>query len=103
VSLKVLPPRVRAHVYLFWAGAVAAGSGIVGFFLSFGRVGSPAQATIDVHSDIPVFAYASIAAWAVGLALMWYCRRQLNAAVAKRQREKHATFVDSGEETDGTL
>jgi len=103
VSLKVLPPRVRSYVYLFWAGAVAAGSGIAGFFFSFGRVGSPAQATIDVHSDIPVLAYASIAAWVVGLAVMWYCRRQLNTAVAKRQRERHATFVGTGEETDGTL
>lgn len=97
MSLRHVPPRVRAHLYLFWVGAVAAALGILGFFLSFSSVGSPAQAAVDVHYDIPVLAYTSIFAWVIGLALMWYSRRQLNAAVAKKLAEdREAMFVDLG-------
>lgn len=95
MSLKHLPAHVRAHLYLFWVGAVAAALGILGFFLSFNQVGSPAQASIDVHTDIPTFAYASIAAWLVGIMFMWYSRRRLNAAVAKKQQQdREAMLVD---------
>lgn len=100
MSLKHVPPRVRAHLYLFWVGAVGAALGILGFFLSFGEVGSPAQASIDVHYDIPVLAYASIAAWLVGLVFMWYSRRQLNAAVARKLAEdREAMFVELDTDT----
>jgi len=84
VSLKVLPPRVRAFVYLFWVGMVAAGAGVIGFFLSFWQVAGARQAAIDVHTDIPVFAYASIFAWVLGLLIMWYSRRRLDAALAEK-------------------
>jgi hypothetical protein len=81
----------------------AAGLGVVGFFLSFWEVGSPAQAAIDVHEQVPVLAYASIFAWVVGLALMWYCRRKLDSAVNARLAEgREAMFVDdapAGRET----
>lgn len=95
MSLRQVPLHVRVHLYLFWAGAVAAALGIVGFFLSFNEVGSPAQAVYDVQYDVPELAYASIAAWVIGLLLMWYSRRRLNAAVAKRQAEtRSAMLVD---------
>ena len=87
MSLKSVPMHVRAHLYLFWAGMALAGAGVVGFFLSFWRVGSAAQASIDVHTEVPVIAYASILAWVIGLAIMWYSRRTLDIAVAKRTRE----------------
>lgn len=97
MSLRVLPPHVRAHLYMFWAGAITAGLGIVGFFLSFGEVASPEQATIDVHYDVPVLAYASIAAWVVGLVLMWYSRRRIDAAVRAKQAEnREQMFADFG-------
>lgn len=104
MSLKHVPPHVRAHLYLFWVGAVGAALGIVGFFLSFGEVGAPAQATIDVHYDVPVLAYASIGAWVVGLGLMWYSRRQLNAAVAKKLAEdREAIIVDLEKPADDAV
>lgn len=87
MSLKVLPPRVRALVYLFWAGMAAAGAGVVGFFLSFWQVAGARQAAIDVHTDIPVFAYASIFAWVAGLLIMWYSRRRLDAALAEKLKQ----------------
>jgi hypothetical protein len=94
VSLKNVPAHVRAHYYLFWTGAVVSALGILGFFLSFNEVGSPAQATIDVHTDIPELAYASIAAWLLGMVVMWYGRRRVNVAVAKKLREnREAMFV----------
>lgn len=97
MSLRVLPSSVRNHLYLFWLGAISAGLGIVGFFLAYGEVGSPKQATIDVHYDIPVLAYSAIAAWLVGLLLMWYSRRRLNAAVAAKLAEnREAIYVDAG-------
>ena len=87
MSLKQLPPRVRAHLYLFYAGMVLAGLGVVGFILSFNQVASSAQAAIDVHKDIPVVAYASIFAWAIGLGLMWYGRKTVDAAVRDKMAE----------------
>lgn len=97
MSLKVLPPHVRAHLYLFWAGMALAGLGVLGFFVSFWRVGSAAAATVDVHADVPVFAYASIAAWVLGLGIMWYSRRQVDRAVAaKLKADREAMFVEFG-------
>ena len=87
MSLKVVPLRVRVHLYLFYAGMVLAGLGVLGFILSFGQVGSSAQAMIDVHEDIPVVAYAAIFAWAIGLVLMWYGRKTVDAAVREKTRE----------------
>jgi len=95
VNLKAVPVHVRAHIALFWVGMVAAGLGVVGFFLSYSEVGAPALAAIDVHREIPVLAYGSIAAWVVGLALMWYSRRRIDAAVSARLKEScDAIFTD---------
>jgi hypothetical protein len=103
VSLKVLPPRVRAHLYLFWVGMALSAAGIVGFFVSFWQVGSPKAAALDVHTDVPVFAYASIFAWGIGLAIMWYSRRKVDAAVAAKLKEtREAAYVDLGEQNDAT-
>lgn len=97
MSLKILPPHVRAHLYLFWTGMALAGLGVLGFFVSFWRVGSAAAATVDVHADVPVFAYASIAAWVLGLGIMWYSRRQVDRAVAaKLKADREAMFVEFG-------
>lgn len=82
-----VPARVRFLLWLYYAGIIAGALGIVGFIVSFGQVGSAAQAAIDVHKDIPVLAYASIAAWLVGLAFMWYGRRGLGAAGRERMRQ----------------
>lgn len=96
MSLRILPPHVRAHLYLFWVGMGLAGIGVLGFVFSFWRVGSAAQAAVDVHTDVPVVAYVSIVAWVVGLAVMWYSRRALEAAVAARTRETRAAmYVDT--------
>lgn len=101
MSIKSVPMHVRAHLYLFWAGMALAGAGVLGFFVSFWRVGSAAQASIDVHTEVPVIAYASIFAWVVGLAIMWYSRRTLDIAVAKRTREvREAT---AAAEPDGAI
>jgi len=97
VTLKVLPPRVRAHLYLFWVGMAASGLGVVGFFLSFWQVGSPAQAGIDVHETIPVLAYASIFAWVIGLIVMRYSRWWLDTAVAKRKSESREAMMVDGD------
>jgi hypothetical protein len=41
-----------------------------------------------------VLAYASIAAWAVGIGMMWYSRRKLGAAVAEKMRQdQESAFV----------
>ena len=93
MSLAAVPLRVRINLALFWVGIVVAGLGIVGFFLSFGQVASSTQAAIDVHEDIPVFAYAAIAGWIVGLFLMWYSRRNLDAAVSDRVRERREAVL----------
>jgi hypothetical protein len=87
VSLSDVPSRVRAHIYLYYAGAGIGVLGLIGFILSFGQVGSSAQATVDVHTDVPVFAYASIALWLVGLGAMWYSRRTLNAALREKMKQ----------------
>ncbi len=99
MSLKILPARVRAHLYLFWVGMALAGAGVVGFFLSFWRVASATQAAIDVHTDIPVVAYASIGAWLIGLVIMWYSRRTLNAAVAERNRQTRESLAHTDADT----
>jgi len=99
VSLKVVPVRVRVHLYLFYAGMVLAGLGVLGFILSFGQVGSSAQAMIDVHEDIPVVAYAAIFAWAIGLALMWYGRKTVDAAVREKVRENELAKQAESRET----
>lgn len=93
MSVRLLPRHVRMHVYLFWAGMAVAGLGVLGFFLSFGQVASRAQATVDVHEDIPLVAYGSIAGWAVGLAFMWYGRRAVDAAVRQRVRERREEMI----------
>jgi len=93
VSLAILPARVRTYLYVFWAGTAVAGLGVVGFVLSFWQVGSADQATIDVHYAVPVLAYASILAWITGLALMWYGRRRVDAAVAARLKENRAAAI----------
>ena len=99
MSLKVVPARVRLHLYLHWAGMVAAGLGVVGFFLSYKQVGSAAQAAIDVHRQVPVFAYASIFIWVAGLALMWYTRRRIDSAVKARLAENcDALLIDDCDE-----
>ncbi len=99
MSIRNVPPAVRLHLYVFWAGLVIAGIGIVGFFLSFWRVGSSVAAAVDVHQDVPVFAYASIAAWVLGLALMWLSRRKLDAAVAAKLAEDRAgLYIDPGDD-----
>lgn len=97
MSLRSVPAHVRTHIYLFWVGLGTSGLGIVGFFLSFWQVGSPAQAAVDVHREVPVLAYASIFAWLAGLIIMWYSRRRLDAAVAaKLASDREAMFVDMG-------
>jgi hypothetical protein len=54
------------------------------------------QASIDVHAEVPVIAYASIFAWVIGLAIMWYSRRTLDVAVAKRRREVREAAAAAG-------
>lgn len=87
MSLKAVPLHVRVYIVLYWIGLVAAGLGVVGFFLSYSQVGAPALAAIDVHREIPVLAYGSIFAWVVGLGVMWYSRRRIDAAVSARLKE----------------
>lgn len=100
--MRNVPLAVRFHLYLFWAGMVIAGIGVVGFVLSFWQVGSWAAAAVDVHEDIPVLAYASITAWVAGLAAMWWGRRHLNAAVAAKLAEDRAgLFIEVADEPGG--
>jgi NhaP-type Na+/H+ or K+/H+ antiporter len=81
-----------------------AGVGVVGFFLSFGQVASPAQAATDVHDTLPVLAYAAILLWAGGLAIMWYSRRWLDFAVRRKKREDRAAMVvDLAETGEGPV
>jgi hypothetical protein len=61
--------------------------GILGFFLSFDAVAGPSRWAVGVHRDIPWGAYAAIFAWASGLAITWYGRRRIDAAVRARKRE----------------
>jgi len=93
VSLKDVPASVRTHMYIAWAGMVLGAAGILGFILSFNQVGSPAAAVVDVHRDIPWFAYISIFMWVGGMLLAWYGRRQLNVAVRKRTEELAAAAI----------
>lgn len=87
MKLDGVPGHVRMLMYLYWAGMVLAGLGVVGFFFSYSEVASPAQAAGDVHLEIPVLAYASIFAWLAGLVFMWYSRRRVDAAVKARLAE----------------
>ena len=96
MSLSSVPPRVRRFLYLYYAGLVLGALGLIGFVVSFGQVGSPAQAAIDVHEDVPVLAYASIVLWLLGLAAMWSGRRALNAAVREKMtQDRVEALVDS--------
>lgn len=81
-----VPKRVRAYAYAFYAGGALAALGLVGFILSFGQVGSARQAAVDVHTDVPVLAYLSIAAWALGLLTVWRSRRALEAAAREKMK-----------------
>lgn len=102
MSLRHVPIDVRLYLYLFWAGMAVAGAGVVGFFLSFWRVGSSAAAMVDVHYDTPVVAYASIAAWVLGLVAMWFSRRRLDAAVAaKLEADRAGLYVDFPDAASG--
>ncbi|MHB1017005.1 MAG: hypothetical protein ACYC2X_03810 [Coriobacteriia bacterium] len=102
MSIRNVPSAVRLQLYLFWTGMVIAGIGVVGFFLSFWQVGSSSAASVDVHSDVPVLAYASIAAWVLGLAAMWWSRRRLDAAVAAKLAEDAAgLYVDIAADEPG--
>ncbi len=102
MSLRHVPIDVRLYLYLFWAGMAIAGAGVVGFFLSFWRVGSSAAAMVDVHYDTPVVAYASIAAWVLGLVAMWFSRRRLDAAVAaKLEADRAGLYVDFPDAVSG--
>lgn len=102
MSLRHVPIDVRLYLYLFWAGMAVAGAGVVGFFLSFWRVGSSAAAMVDVHYDTPVVAYASIAAWVLGLVAMWFSRRRLDAAVAaKLEADRVGLYVDFPDAVSG--
>lgn len=92
MSLKDLPARVRTYLYEYWAGLIVAGLGVLGFVASFFQVGSAAQAAVDVHTDIPVFAYLAIGAWLVGIVLMWHGRRRLIAAMDARSAEKKSAL-----------
>lgn len=95
MSRSPVPGHVRAHIFLFRFGAAAGALGVIGFFLSYWQVASPALAAGDVHYEIPMLAYASIFAWFGGIALMWYSRRQLRAAVERKQAEdREAIYVD---------
>ena len=102
MSIRNVPQSVRLQLYLFWAGMIVAGIGVLGFFLSFWAVGSSSAAAVDVHYDVPVLAYASIAAWAIGLAAMWLSRRRLDAAVAAKLAEDEAgLYVDIAADEPG--
>lgn len=95
MSVKLLPPHVRAHVYVTWLGMGLSGLGILGFFLSFNDVAGPERWAVGVHRDVPWGAYIAIFSWAAGLVLTWYGRRQVDAAVKKRRQElADATRVD---------
>lgn len=87
MSLKHLPPHVRAHVYLTWFGMGLSALGILGFFLSFNDVAGPSRWAVGVHHDIPWGAYTAIFAWVAGLVITWYGRRQVDAAARKRKQE----------------
>ncbi|MBN2404757.1 MAG: hypothetical protein JXE06_04170 [Coriobacteriia bacterium] len=95
MSLKELPAHVRGNVYLSWAGIALGGLGILGFFLSFNSVAGPEQIASDGEAIFPLFAYVSILAWVIGLALTWVGRRNIRIAVQKREQEmREATRVD---------
>jgi hypothetical protein len=96
--MEGLPRAVRMNIWLFRAGMIVAGVGVVGFIASFAQIAAPAQAAIDVHEQVPVLAYASIAAWVVGLAVMWRSRRVLDAALREKLAEdREAMFVGLGD------
>ena len=95
MSLKELPPHVRGNVYLSWFGMALAALGILGFLLSFGSIAGPEQIASDGQAVFPWVAYVSIFAWAVGLAISWFGRRNIRTAVRKRQQEmQEAARID---------
>jgi uncharacterized membrane protein len=98
--MSEVPPRVRRFIYLYYAGIVIGALGLIGFVVSFGQVGSAAQAAIDVHETAPVLAYASIAAWLVGLATMWFAKRTLDAAVREKMSQNRIAAL-AGEDQSG--
>ena len=100
MSLSDAPPRIRRFIYLYYAGIAIGALGLVGFVVSFGQVGSAAQAAIDVHEDVPVLAYASIAAWLVGLGTMWFAKRTLDAAVREKMSQNRIAAL-VGEDQPG--
>ena len=87
MSLKDLPPHVRAHVILTWVGMALAALGILGFILSFKAVAGPSRWAGSVFKDTPWGAWISIFAWVGGMALVWYGRRQVDSAVRRRKQE----------------
>ncbi len=87
MSLKNVPPRVRAYMYITWLGMGLGGLGLLGFVLSFAQVGSRAVAEADLAAATPWGAYISIFTWVAGLAIAWYGRRRLDAAVRERKKE----------------
>ncbi|MDI6691907.1 MAG: hypothetical protein QMD76_01155 [Anaerosomatales bacterium] len=85
--MRELPARVRAYVYLTWAGMALSALGILGFFLSFNAVAGPSRWAVGVHRDIPWGAYTAIFAWVTGLIVTWFGRKRIDAAVRARKRE----------------
>lgn len=103
MSGSKVPARVRAYVYAYRTGMVLGGLGILGFVLSFWEVGSKAAAAVDVHEEVPVLAYASIAVWAVGLVVMWFSRRRLTAAASVKADESNCSVSCEERRRHGTL
>jgi len=87
VNLKSVPPRVRNYIYITWTGMGLGLLGLLGFIASFFQVGSPTVAAADLNAETPWFAYISIFVWLAGLAIAWYGRRKLDAAVRERKKE----------------
>lgn len=81
MKLGDIPARARPLLALYCAGAVISALGIIGFFLSFTRVAGPIAASVDVHTDVPWFAWGSMAAWFVGVVAMWLTRRAIEVWV----------------------
>lgn len=87
MSVRDLPPHVRGNVYLTWFGMGVAAVGILGFLLSFNSVAGTEQIASDGQAVFPWLAYAAIFAWAVGLVISWFGRRNIRKAVRERKLE----------------